>query len=223
MSAMLVYSVAAAVGLVPGLAASGRHELPLFISRRSFLPAAAGAALSMPRVMPAHAQELELNRFEDKKGGVAFLLPKDWETQQSELPGGRRLVAAADPNDADFNVFVAYTPLAADYTGLGSFGTIDKVANTILPSCNIVGGECHVETDGIEGKLIDQKAVKGNYIYDYTITQTTAKRHLRTVFSVQLEEGRGKNIVTLTTQCLEPRYAEVGPAMSKIIDSFKYL
>ena len=65
-----------------------------------------------------------------------------------------------------------------------------QVANTILPSCNIVGGECRVETDGIEGKLIDQKAVKGNYVYDYTITQTTAKRHLRTVFSVQLEEVR---------------------------------
>lgn len=39
----------------------------------------------------------------------------------------RQLVAAVDPTDSNLNAFIVFTPIAADYTSLGSFGTIDYV------------------------------------------------------------------------------------------------
>lgn len=40
-------------------------------------------------------------------------------------------------------------------------------------------------------------------------------------FTIQLEEGRGKRLVTLTSQCLESRHAELAPTLKQIIDSYK--
>jgi hypothetical protein len=185
------------------------------LDRRAVLaqaPAFFAACAAASAVQEAGAAE-ELKTYKDAEYGDSFLIPSGWELSENELSGGRKLVAAADPQDPNSNVFILYTPLAPDYTSLGSFGNIDYVANTFLPP---------KESDGISGRMIEQVAARGSYIYDYVIEQRgNPTRHLRTAVTVALEEGRGKRLVTLTAQCDEARHAQLAPMLKGIIESFK--
>ena len=161
----------------------------------------------------ASAADVELNTYKDPEYGDSFLLPSGWELSENELSGGRKLVAAADPQDTNSNVFILYTPLAPDYTSLGSFGNIDYVASTFLPPAG---------SEGISGRMIEQTALRGAYVYDYVIEQRgNPTRHLRTLVTVALEVGRGKRLVTLTAQCDEAKHQQLAPVLNKVIDSFK--
>ena len=61
----------------------------------------------------------------------------------------------------------------------------------------------------------------GRQVYDYTIEQSRGpKRHLRSLFAIK-SDGAASILIGLTTQCLESRYAELGPTYKAIISSFK--
>ena len=55
-----------------------------------------------------------------------------------------RLVVYSSPTDTDTNCFLAYTPTRPDFTSLGSFGNIDYVAATIVPSGALQTAECTI-------------------------------------------------------------------------------
>ena len=76
----------------------------------------------------------------------------------------------------------------------------NQVGASLMPQCITGGGGfsgpangmCTMDADGIEGKMLSSEVVNGAYAYDYTIEQKgQPKRHLRTLFAVQTEEGRG--------------------------------
>lgn len=209
-----------------GAPALGCTDAPR-LTRRALLPAAFAAA-ACPTLTSA-ADDLEPHDTGSYK--VSFSAPKGWPISEQELQGSRYLYVATDPEDPDSaNVVLTFQPLAADYTGLGSFGTIDLVGNSLMPQC-ITGaggfagpdaGLCSLETDGIEGKMLKSEVVNGAYAYDYTIQQKgQQKRHLRTLFSVQTEEGRGLRLVTLTAQSYESRYSALAPTYAKVLQSYK--
>ena len=126
------------------------------------------------------------------------------------------------PEDSNSNVFLLYTPLAPDYTSLGSFGNIDYVATTVLPTCGGDRNSCSLAVDGIEGTMLSSKTVKGSYVYDYIIRQSgQPSRHLLTLFTIKLEAGRGKQLVTLTAQCTEDRHQDLASTFESIIASWK--
>lgn len=102
---------------------------------------------------------------------VSFGIPAGWEATPNELADGRRLVLASDPSNSDTNIFIAFTPIRPDYSSLGSFGNIDYVASTVIPSCGQNGACRFANGDAIEGRMIASSVRKGNYVYDYTIEQ----------------------------------------------------
>lgn len=167
-------------------------------------------ATSIPRSTPTHS------RYD-----VSFGLPSGYKAEPQELPDGRRLVTATDPDDLDTNVFIAFTPIRPDYSSLGSFGTIDFVASTVLPQCGDLSYGCSFERgDGIDSKMLEQSAFKGNYVYDYTIQQKGGpKRHLRSLFAVKADGGASV-LVTLTAQCLEPKHDAMKATFKAVLESF---
>jgi len=169
----------------------------------------------------AHAEDSKT--FVDKENGIQFDIPAAWTVSESELSGGRKLVVASDPSNVDFNAFIAFTPIAGDYSSLGSFGNLESVGATLLPQCN--SGQCQLETDNIEGKMLDSSVVKGAYVYDYLISATGApQRHLRSLFSIKVEPTRASStLVTLTAQCLETNYQAAAPTLKMVCDTFKYV
>mmetsp|Transcript_21448 Transcript_21448/g.36661 ORF Transcript_21448/g.36661 Transcript_21448/m.36661 type:complete len:225 (+) Transcript_21448:56-730(+) len=194
------------------------------VSRRTAgrLTAAAAASWAAQAVPVQATPSLLLKPYADN--GVTFGIPDGWVPSVNELSDGRRLVAAVDPNDSDANVFIAFTPVAADYTSLGSFGTREYVGGTIIPECS--KSKCSLANgDSIEGQMLEQATVRGNYVYDYTIESAQGdKRHLRSLFSIAASSSARttQTLVTLTAQCLEPRYVELAPTFNAVIDSFKY-
>jgi len=153
------------------------------------------------------------------------MVPKGWNVAENTLGGTRRLVTIVDPKDTDANVFLAFTPVQGDYGSVGSFGTADYVATTLIPQCKDTSGfapttrKCTIDDDGVEGTVRSSKETKGAYVYDYSIKQLGApERRLRTLFTI-LDRSF---LVTLTAQCPEARYAELGPTYKEVLDSFKF-
>ena len=135
------------------------------------LPIGRRAALSSLAVLSGQASAVdkpgaELQLHKDREYGDNFLVPSGWAASENELSGGRKLVAFADPGDSDSNIFILWTPLAADYTSLGSFGNINYVSSTFLPTCGSDRSACTLAADGIEGRLLESVAVRGSYVYD---------------------------------------------------------
>ena len=134
-----------------------------------------------------------------KAYSVSYGTPPAWPLSEQELSDSRYLYVATDPNEPDSaNVVLTIQPLRADYSALGSFGTIGLVGASLMPQCITGGGGfsgpangmCTMDADGIEGKMLASEVVNGAYAYDYTIEQKgQPKRHLRTLFAVQTEEG----------------------------------
>ena len=126
--------------------------------RALFVPAA--AALTLPLHPRAAQAEAQLSTYTDARYGVSFSLPEGWTAVPNQLADGRRLVLASDPKDESTNVFIAFTPIRPDYSSLGSFGTIDYVASTVIPQCG-ANGECRFANgDAIEGRMLSQATIK---------------------------------------------------------------
>ena len=195
------------------------------LSRRSAVtlaPALAAAlATSAGGVRPATA-DVALETYTDKEYGVSFGIPKGWTAVPNELADGRVLVAATDPMDPEFNLYIIFSPIAGDYTSLGSFGTIDYVAGTVIPECN--KATCSIAAgDPVEGKMLGQETVKGNYVYDYTIQQVNQPtRRLRSVWTVlKSDKTASSRLIALTAQCLDSKYKDYEPTMKAVIASYK--
>lgn len=194
-------------------------------SRRAILLPLAAALVAGPTALlpskPALAADA-LETFTDSRYGVSFGVPQGWTADTQTLPDGRRLVIATDPKDESVNVFIAFTPIRPDYSSLGSFGTIDFVANTVLPQCGDLSYACtFAKGDGIDAQMLSKDIVKGNYAYDYTIeARGGPKRHLRSLFTVQADAG-SSILVGLTAQCLEPRYKELAPTFKQVLASYQ--
>ena len=114
-------------------------------------------------------------------------------------------------------MFVAYTPVRDDFTSLGSFGSVEEVAqSTILPKGQIMGEET-------TSKLISAESKKNAYIFDYSAAVPgQPERHFRSIFTLAqgATGGAGANLVTITVQCPEGRYGEMKPTFDAIIDSY---
>lgn len=214
MQAILLASASALTPLPSSLSALSRRAV--------FVPAAAAVFTALP--VPRASAETTLEPYTDPRYGVSFGIPTGWAVAPSkELPDGRRLVIATDPKDESNNVFISFTPIRPDYNTLGSFGTIDFVANTVLPQCGDLSYACSfAKGDGIDAQMLSKDTdKKGNYIYDYTIEQRGGpKRHLRSLFTVQAD-GAANIIVGLTAQSLDSGYKELEPTFKAVLASYK--
>ena len=192
------------------------------LSRRAVLLPALAAVLAGPATpVPPALAAAKLEEFSDSRYDVSFGVPEGWKALPQELADGRRLVLASDPTDDSNNIFVAYTPIRPDYSSLGSFGTIDFVASTVIPQCGPNGQCSFANGDLVEGRMLSSETIKGCYVYDYTIEQSRGpKRHLRSLFTIKAD-GAASILVGLTAQCLEGKYAELAPTFKAVIASFK--
>lgn len=194
-------------------------DIPNAVTKREIMAAAAAAALTF-RGQPAFADELQT--YTDSRYGISFGVPSGWSEaapQDRPPPGMQRLVVSTDPKDASNNIFVSFTALRPDVTGLGSFGSLDEFSRTIIPQCN--GAPCSFENgDPVDAKVVSSQIVKGSWAYDYTLEQKGApKRHLRSLFQVKQEAG-STILISLNAQALEDNYAALATTFGKVLESF---
>mmetsp|Transcript_40982 Transcript_40982/g.80186 ORF Transcript_40982/g.80186 Transcript_40982/m.80186 type:complete len:264 (-) Transcript_40982:205-996(-) len=196
--------------------------------RRQFLlwaPTFAAAAAGTSTVAVAEDTTAATMRpFMDKEFNFRIDIPSEWSQSTKELDDRRKLELFIDPKDStgQTSLFIAYTPVAPDFTSLGAFGDVASVGETtILPKGKIQG-----VTD-TEGTMLSSKSVKSSYQYDYVVKiATQPERHLRTIFALQSAvpvEGApqsGFMLVTITAQTTEDNYVRVRDIFNKIVDSY---
>ena len=196
-------------------------------SRRNFLGKAAAAAIAgsttalLLPTQPAYAAAAELNSIEDPANGFKVSVPKSWTKSSQSLPDRRKIDLYFDesaPSSEDKTLlFLAYTPVRDDFTSLGSFGSVDEVAqSTILPKGEIMG-------EATTSKLIAAESKLNAYFFDYSAkVPGQPERHFRSIFTLKVGAtgGAGANLVTITAQCPESRYAEMKPTFDAIMDSY---
>ena len=196
-------------------------------SRRNFLGKATAAALAtsvsafLPAAQPAFAAEVDLDNIEDPSNGFKISVPKSWTKSSQSLPDRRKIDLYIDEstpaNEDKTLLFLAYTPVRDDFTSLGSFGSVEEVAqSTILPKGQIMGEET-------TSKLLSAESKKNAYIFDYSAAVPgQPERHFRSIFTLAqgATGGAGANLVTITAQCPESRYSEMKPVFDAIIDSY---
>lgn len=205
-------------------------------SRRAFFAQsiASAAALSLPSIASA-ADSTE--NFDDADYGFRIRVPSNWESSTQQLSGRRKAVFFTDPSSKDAEsgnietlAFVAYTPLRDDFTSLGSFGSVDQVAQaTILPQGDLAGGNSDAS------RMLSATSKNNAYYFDYVttpmvptepgsggvLTKTLKPLHFRTIFTLLPFKGSsGLTLVTITLQTTEGRYGAMKGVFDGVVDSF---
>ena len=108
-----------------------RAASPGSLTRRALLPAGLAAA-AWPAWASAAPAALELETRTAKAYSVSYSTPPAWPLSEQELSDSRYLYVATDPDQPDSaNVVLTIQPLRADYSALGSFGTIGLVGSSL--------------------------------------------------------------------------------------------
>jgi PsbP len=192
------------------------------IDRRSWISTAsssvAAIAFGLPNVANAAAASSSLTDFNDPQHGFSIKVPADWIATNQQLPDRRKINLWTDPSDPATLLFIAYTPVRDDFTSLGSFGSVDQVAEqTILPKGELMG------VVDVDSKMLSAVADKQAYFFDYR--QAAPKlplTHFRTIFTLQqgATGGAGAVLVTVTAQTPEKRYGELQSMFDQVINSY---
>ena len=187
-----------------------------FLNRRQWLLSTSATAWGLSSAAPARAA-MQFSSYKDPTG-FTLQVPSDWNFSEQTLPDRRSINVWTDPKDPTTLLFVAYTPVRDDFTSLGSFGSVDQVANqSILPKGQMAGQD-------VQATLIQAVAAKQAYLFDYKqmVPNVQPETHYRVIFSLQpgATGGAGAMLVTITCQTPEERYQELKPTLDSIIDSY---
>ena len=193
-------------------------------NRRGWMQGVASAAsaawvgnVAFPQA--AMAETTKLTDFTDAKNGFEIKVPADWVASERTLPDRRMIRFWADPTDTQTFVFIAYTAVRDDFTSLGSFGSVETVADqTILPKGELAG------VSPIESKMLAAVSDRQAYFFDYqqAVPDVQPMTHFRTIFTLQqgATGGAGSVLVTITAQTPEAKYGTLKPMFDDIMASF---
>jgi len=172
--------------------------------------------------------------YDDADYGFRLQIPSSWENTVQKLSGRRKAVFFTDPSSKDASTgaidtlgFVAYTPVRDDFTTLGSFGSVDEVAqSTILPKGELAGLDD-------ASKMLSAVSKNNAYYFDYVatpvvptesgkaMTKTLKPVHFRTIFTLlPLKNSAGMTLVTITLQTTEERYGDVKGVFDDVVNSY---
>ncbi|KAI5066860.1 hypothetical protein GOP47_0017388 [Adiantum capillus-veneris] len=148
----------------------------------------------------------------------SLLIPADWIKGTGTATGQRSVTAFYPTDDTSVSVNVLITAVGPDYTSLGSFGTLDAFAETVVNSID----RSWKRPPGQAAKLVDSKSNKGLYYIEYTVQKPgEKKRHLLSVVGMRFN-GWYNRLYTVTGQFWEDDKAKYGPLLDKVVESFKF-
>ncbi|KAH7387223.1 hypothetical protein KP509_16G011400 [Ceratopteris richardii] len=194
------------------------------ITRRDLLGHILFSVFAVPSLPALAADEKsdfiqEFSTYNNDDDNYSLLVPAGWVQGNGKAVGERLVTAFYPANDTSVNVNVLITPVGPDYTSLGSFGTVDAFAETLVNSLD----RSWKKPPGQAAKLIDSKSKKGFYYIEYTIQQPgEKKRHLLSVVGMRFN-GWYNRLYTVTGQYFQEDESKYGAVLGKVVDSFKFV
>ncbi|XP_024516327.1 psbP domain-containing protein 3, chloroplastic-like isoform X1 [Selaginella moellendorffii] len=184
------------------------------LSKRNLLLLVPLLAMPATPVFAAGASdEYQVYEEQDK---FSLTVPKDWIKGEGKV--GSRRVVAFHPSKATFpNVNVIITNLGADFTGIGSLGSVDSFAASVVGSMD----RSYKRPPGTAARLVNAVSRNGMYYLDYTVqTPGEAQRHFFSVAGVG-ETQFYKQLYTATGQYWEADGDRDRKALQEAIESFR--
>ena len=74
----------------------------------------------------------DLKVYKNERYHTTISYPSNWEEKSGLLSSDRPLVAFVDPSDPDTSISLAFSPIAADFTHLTSFGGKDNLKSVMI-------------------------------------------------------------------------------------------
>ncbi|CAI5954257.1 unnamed protein product [Closterium sp. NIES-65] len=114
-------------------------------------------------------------------------------------------------------VTILITPLAADFTSLGSFGTVDAFAETLVNGLD----RSWQPSPGQKAVLLGAKSANDAYLVEYTLQKPSEPCvHLYSAVATG-QNVWYNNLFTFTGQYPEDEAATFKPTVDKIVKSFR--
>ena len=178
------------------------------VSRRTaaWMPVAVAGALSLPKPAKADGATGELLHYEDRDCALDY--PASWKPAVTEIAGRRKLLSFAGEGNPNENINIVFSPVSADFTQIGAFGTLEGAGAFFVPS-----------GPGLTSNLLDSKLWNSGegYLYEYTLKDRTRFVHFRTGLALI----PGRTLVTITTQCNEEDWARLESVYAAVLKSFQ--
>jgi hypothetical protein len=170
------------------------------------MPVAVVGALSLPKPAKADSAAGELSHYEDRDCALDY--PASWTPAVTEIAGRRKLLSFAGEGNPNENINIVFSPVAADFTQIGAFGTLEGAGAFFVPS-----------GPGLTSDLLASKMWNGGegYLYEYTLKDRTRFVHFRTGLALI----PGRTLVTITAQCNEEDWARLEPVYAAVLKSFQ--
>ncbi|KAL2635193.1 hypothetical protein R1flu_006672 [Riccia fluitans] len=196
------------------------------VARREILGNAASLLLSSI-AFPAIAASEEGSEdgfmlYQDVTDKYSLLVPQEWVKGEGNIKeknknSQRKVTAFYPESDSSANVNIVITGLAADYTGLGSFGTADMFAENLVNSLD----RSWQKPPGQKARLIDDSSKNGMYYVEYTIQKPgESQRHLLSVIGIA-NNGWYNRLFTVTAQYTEDDSDKYRERVKKMVSSFR--
>uniref|UniRef100_A0A7R9ZSX9 PsbP C-terminal domain-containing protein n=1 Tax=Craspedostauros australis TaxID=1486917 RepID=A0A7R9ZSX9_9STRA len=203
----------------PNALQSGLDDETSKITRRGWLSSTAGLVVGAAAFAPSAFAEDDLKDYKDPDCKFSIKVPAGWDFSEQELADRRKIKLYLEPNSNRKTLFfMAFTPVRDDFTSLGSFGSVDQVAQTtILPKGKIMGEEN-------SSTMLSAESKNSAYFFDYKQKVSgQPETHFRTIFSLAngATGGAGAVLVSLTAQCPEADYDAFKPLFDSMMTSYK--
>lgn len=168
--------------------------------------------LTLSPFLPARAATSTVTLGEKESSdlyGYSFRAPSGWTKNTASLSSFRTATVYLCDEDDDSNISMVVTPVPSDYQKLTSFGSIDNILQTIVPS----------NSKDVSGEVITTRTDPRNnaYVIEYAITAKGVTRHLLTTFSLQ----PGRYLITLTGQTKNDNWGKQEPVIRAVADSYQ--
>ncbi|CAI5488727.1 unnamed protein product [Closterium sp. Naga37s-1] len=182
------------------------------LNRRDLLAGSLAAPLALTLAGSASAEQeaSDFVTFDNPKEKYTFQVPAGWVRSEGTA-GVRQVIAFHPPDRTDANVTILITLLSADFTSLGSFGTVDAFAETLVNGLD----RSWQPSPGQKAVLLGAKSDNDAYLVEYTLQKPSEPAiHLYSAVATG-QNVWYNNLFTFTGQYPEEEAATFKPTVDK--------
>ena len=155
----------------------------------------------------AGAEGIVTKEYSNARYHTKISYPAAWDVKEGRVSGDRTVQAFVDPEDAETNASIVFSPIPADYNRLSAFGGKERLRDYMIP-----------RGDDIETSVISETVKGESYAVEYVVTLPEGvQRHVQTVFALRPQDA----IVGVTVQTRESSFEKNKDKLAVILPSLR--
>lgn len=205
------------------------------VSRRTALLGVALVSVTTATGLPSQAVadvNVESTLYENAADGFRLQVPKNWTVAEGKAEDGTAtkggiVVYPEGASARAVNATVVVTPVAPDFTKLGSFGSALDFGQNMVNSMDrsfLIRSAWKKPTGSVQtAQLVDATTKRGMYYVEYKLQKPEeGRKYLESLVALS-NNGTYNRLYTLTLQCPEDEIEKYQPDFDTFLKSFEYI